>query len=69
MTHSNRPVKFDRNYSSADLEFFAQYTNSRENHKPKQCTTGPECWVRCGPPSYRTKNNRGFCTECRGDVK
>lgn len=69
MTHPTHADKFDRNYTADDLAFFAEYAGPRESHKPKQCTGGAKCWVRCGPPSYRTKTSRGFCIECAGAVK
>jgi hypothetical protein len=67
---ARRHRKFERDYSPAELEMFADYVRYRAAHKPPQCTEGEHCWVRCGPPSYRiVGGHNGYCVECKGAVQ
>ena len=62
-------VRFDRDYSDAELALFARYREQRAALKPKECTSGDRCWVRFGPPYYRPRGPLGDCAGCGGRIK
>jgi hypothetical protein len=61
--------RFEHDYSDDDRVWFTQYSDNRSALRPKECTGGAECWVRFGPPCYRTNGNLGDCAGCGGRIK
>lgn len=59
----NASIGPDRNYTSADRAFFAEWQHARAEARPRRCTNGARCWVTHGPPSIR---GNGLCIECDG---